>query len=102
MSPKTASIVMPLSTLFIFFAVVFINIYLAKRKMGEWKKNTTFFFLRSIATVTPRHTASIWVRLYGYSYDDALHLANFQFVAMCETCVIVPVWFGIASNIQTH
>jgi hypothetical protein len=99
MSPQTASFVVPLSGFGIFFVVVFFNIYLAKIKIQDWKKYSTFFFLNTMATVYLRHTASLWIRKFGYDEADALRLATYQAMAMWESIVGIFIAFAIESNL---
>ncbi len=102
MSPETASVVIPLSTLFIIFVVYSSGIYLAKRKMREWKRYTTIFFLRKSGSLNIRRSASLWMQKFGYDEEDAWRLAMHQSVAGFGCFFIVMIWFAIASNITTR
>jgi hypothetical protein len=102
MSPEIASVVMPVSTLLIIFAVYSSSIYLAKRNMREWKKYTTIFFLRKSGSLNIRRSASLWMQKFGYDEEDAWRLAVHQSVAGFGSFFIGVIWFAIASNITTR
>jgi hypothetical protein len=102
MSSETASFVMPLSAVFIYFVIVSLNIYIAKRKIVEWKKYSTIFFLMGIATVRIKHSASLWMDRFGYNYEDASLLATFQLFAGLESFLAAFTALAIEVNTVVH
>jgi hypothetical protein len=102
MSPGQASVIMPVSVLFIFFALASLNIYIVKRKIGNWKKGSTFFFLNKIGGFQINRTASLWMSRLGYDKAEAVRLATWQLIAMLEILVCELALFMTAAHFQTH
>jgi hypothetical protein len=73
--------------------------WLAKRKMSEWKRCSSWQFVR--ATLSPvgagEARASIWMGRFGYGNVDARRLANFQTIAKFEQFICMGIWFLIVA-----
>ena len=79
MSPDQASFFVPVSVLGFVFASFFINIRLAKKRVANWKRWSTYWFVRSNGLFgINNRAASIWVKRLGYGEAEALLLAKYQ------------------------
>jgi hypothetical protein len=102
MSPETAMFVMPVTALSIFFFVIYLNIYLAKRKIEYWKMGSTIFFLQNLGTASRKRIASSWMNRFGYDQADAFRIANYQWSATLEFLLIAFVAMTIEVNAIVH
>jgi len=100
MTPDQAALIVPSGAFLIFFSVITLNVALAKRKMTEWKRYATLHFVASVATVSIRRSAALWMKRFDYKEADALRLAKFQSIAMWESIVGIFIFFAIASTYQ--
>jgi hypothetical protein len=99
MSPGQSSIVVPVSIFFIFFASMYFNIWLAKKKLHEWKPYSTIYFIRSLGLGGIRNRASlIWMKQFEYDEAEAIILAKHQSLAIFEVCVGAFVVMATAAN----
>jgi hypothetical protein len=85
MSPEQATVVVPTLIILVVFASMYINIWMAKRKVQEWKKGSTIWFLYSTGTGGIKRRASlVWMKKLGYDEVEGLVLAKYQSRAIFE------------------
>jgi hypothetical protein len=87
---------------FICFALIYINILIAKRKLQEWRGYSGWFFALTVVGVLIRERAALWVDRFGYSEAQALVLSWQQFAAMAEMFAAVFGVMIVFSNWQTR
>jgi hypothetical protein len=100
MSPEIEMIFILSTTFSIIYGVGLLNMWLARRKMSEWKKYSTYYFLLSIwshARAGQQGAVSEWIWRFAYLEEDASRLANFQTITRFESFVCVLIWWAIAS-----
>jgi hypothetical protein len=85
--------------LLMIFVISFLNIWLAKRKMLEWKRFSTWHFLGPmLSRVTAYDTsAASWMDRFGYMEADARRLANFQTIANFEGLICLCIWIVVVA-----
>jgi hypothetical protein len=89
MSPEQASFIVPISVCSTAFVLMYINILLAKKKVREWKRHSTFFFVNSTGMGGVKRRASlVWMKRLGYEEAEALILAK------CQSRVIFQTFVG--------
>lgn len=83
MSPDQASVIVPMSVIFVIYAAMHVNILMAKRKIREWKKYSTLFFVWSTGMGgIKRRALLVWMNRLGYDEAEALILARYQSLAI--------------------
>jgi hypothetical protein len=88
MSPEQASVIIPISVIFVVYAAMHVNIWMAKRKIREWKKYSALFFVWSTGMGGIKRRASlVWMNRLGYDEAEALILARYQSLAILGACV---------------
>lgn len=102
MSAHQASIIVPVTMGFVCFAVIYINILIAKRKLQEWRRYSGWFFVHTFVGVLIEERAALWVKRFGYSQAQALILSRQQLAAMVELVVALFVVASVISTFQTR
>lgn len=99
MSPQQAAVIIPISVLCIWFASYYLNIRSAKKRVLDWRRSTTFMFLRSNGLGGIRTRArSVWMDELGYNEREAIILAECQFRANLFAFLGMVVFCTIAVN----
>jgi hypothetical protein len=96
---RLAPAILILSLLSLMFAISLFNMWLAKRKVSEWKRFSSWQFLQSMLSPVgaSEAKASIWMRRFGYGNADAQRLANFQTIANFEQLICMCIWILIVA-----
>jgi hypothetical protein len=83
MSPTQASFLIPMLVFCIYFASLYFNIKMAKKRVSIWKRSSTYMFLRSIGLFGIKTRAKlVWMQELGYDERDAIIIAEYQTRAM--------------------
>ena len=105
MSAGQALVIVALGSFIVVSAVGFFNVWLARRKMSEWKRCSACHFLLTIMTGPQTRridSASLWMERFGYREADAFRLADYQWIAGLESLFFVFAWFLIALKLFTR
>lgn len=96
---STQVIIVLLGVSIILAVVGYLNLWIAKRKMYEWKSGSGHHFLLAlVANVKISYTD--WMQQFGYEQANASRLAKFAQIARLESWLCVVVWFLIASTLM--
>ena len=75
------------------------NILIAKRKIREWKKGTTLFFIWSTGMGgIKRRALSVWMDKFGYDEAEAHMLASYQSLTILAAFVSSTLVMIISAN----
>ena len=99
MSSQQASIIIPILAIFVIYAALHVNIFIAKRKIRKWKKGTTLFFIWSTGMGgIKRRALLVWMDRFGYDEAEAHMLASYQSLAILEAFVSSTLVMIISVN----
>ncbi|UPK29428.1 hypothetical protein [Bradyrhizobium sp. 195] len=91
-------VVFPMFLLTVIFAIIslWVNIKLARARVGRWDSNSTARFMMSVGNFGDRQVA-MWRRVGGYSETEANTIIGYQFLSLAGMLLgfFVSVVLGI-------
>jgi hypothetical protein len=75
---------LPISIIVIWCLSVWLNIRLARQRVGKWDSNSTIWFVASLAQIWPRTSARSWNKHANYAESDAKTIRKFQNLCLIE------------------